>query len=104
MRLEARRSAAIWDPRRRDTLERQLNFARGLQIETRVLEGQDDVAETLVNFARMNGVTQIFVTRHNDAGLASFGSAAGWYSASSNLAADMQVTIVADRSNQRPIG
>ena len=46
----------------RESLERHLNFARGLQIETRVLQGAD-VAETVVNFARLHGVTQIFVTR-----------------------------------------
>jgi two-component system sensor histidine kinase KdpD len=46
----------------RDNLQQQLNFARGLQIETRILEGQD-VAETLVAFARLHGVTQMFVAR-----------------------------------------
>ena len=35
-------------------LERHLNFARGLQIETRVLQGSD-VAETIVTFARLHG-------------------------------------------------
>ncbi len=43
----------------REALERHLDFARKLQIETRVLEG-DNEAETLVDFARRNGVTQIF--------------------------------------------
>ena len=49
----------------RETIERQLNFARALQIETRILQG-DDVADTLVNFARTNGVTQIFVMRQKN--------------------------------------
>ena len=95
-------TCAIWSHEARETLQKQLNFARGLQIDTRILEGQD-VAETLVDFARMNGVTQIFVTRHKDGGLASF-VRRGLVQRIVNLAADMQVTIVADRSSQRPIG
>jgi two-component system sensor histidine kinase KdpD len=83
----------------RERLERQLNFARGLHIETRVLEG-GDVPETLVNFARLNGVTQIFVLRHpKDGSLRSrFGS--GLVQRIVHLARDMQVTIVADRSTR----
>jgi two-component system sensor histidine kinase KdpD len=85
----------------RDNLNRQLNFARGLQIETRILEGED-VAETLVNFARLHGVTQIFLMRETDNGLRT------WITKSFleqvvNLARDMQVTIVADRSRRRGI-
>jgi two-component system sensor histidine kinase KdpD len=43
-------------------VEQHLNFARNLHIETRVLEGHDPV-EALVEFARRNGITQIFVGR-----------------------------------------
>src|SRR5579864_9137865 len=46
----------------REALERHLNFARNLHIETRVLQGQD-VAGTLVEFARLNGITHLFVAR-----------------------------------------
>jgi two-component system sensor histidine kinase KdpD len=46
----------------REAMERHLNFARNLHIETRVLEG-DDVASTLVDFGRRNQVTQIYLTR-----------------------------------------
>src|SRR6202521_6470332 len=46
----------------REAVERHLNFARGLHIEIRILEG-DDVASTLVDFGRRNQVTQIFLTR-----------------------------------------
>jgi two-component system sensor histidine kinase KdpD len=46
----------------REATERHLNFARNLRIETRILEG-DDAASTLVDFARRNQVTQIFLTR-----------------------------------------
>jgi two-component system sensor histidine kinase KdpD len=80
----------------RENLDRHLNFARGLQIETRVLQGTD-IAETMVNFARIHGVTQIFVTREKPTALRS------WFASALvqqivNLARDMQVTVVADRS------
>jgi two-component system, OmpR family, sensor histidine kinase KdpD len=83
----------------REGLERHLNFARGLQIETRILQGTD-VAETIVNFARLHSVTQVFIAREKPSALRS------WFAAASaqrivNLARDMQVTVVADRSAQR---
>jgi two-component system, OmpR family, sensor histidine kinase KdpD len=83
----------------RENLDRHLNFARGLQIETRVLQGRD-VAETVVNFARLHGVTQIFITRRKPTALRA------WFAAALaqrivNLARDMQVTVVADRSIRR---
>ena len=89
-------------PEERETVQRQLNFARGLHIETRILEG-DGIAENLVNFARMNRVTQIFVMRHNERGFSSL-FRRGLVQRVVSLAPDMQVTIVADRSSQRPIG
>ncbi|MFB3779168.1 MAG: histidine kinase [Bryobacteraceae bacterium] len=46
----------------RAAVEKHLNFARNLHIETRVIEG-DDPASALVEFARRNGVTQIFLAR-----------------------------------------
>lgn len=46
----------------RAAVEKHLNFARNLHIETRILEN-DDIAEAIVNFARSNGITQIFLTR-----------------------------------------
>ena len=80
----------------RQSVERHLNFARGLQIEARILEGTD-VAETMVNFARIHGVTQIFVAREKPSALRA------WFASALvqrivNLARDMQVTVVADRS------
>ncbi len=45
----------------RETMEKHLNFARNLHIETRILKGQG--AAAVVEFARQNGVSQIFVTR-----------------------------------------
>jgi two-component system, OmpR family, sensor histidine kinase KdpD len=82
--------------RQREQLERHLNFARGLQIETRVLEGRD-VAQSLLAFARAHGVTQIFIDR-------AMRPAARWRLRRSlledivNAARGLQVTVVADRS------
>jgi two-component system, OmpR family, sensor histidine kinase KdpD len=91
-------------PRERESLERHLNFARGLRIETRILEG-GDVAESIVRFARLTSVTQIFVTRENSRRRAS--ALRAWFASAFvqrivNLARDMQVTVVADRSVRRP--
>jgi two-component system sensor histidine kinase KdpD len=80
----------------RATLEHQLNFARGLRIEARVLEGADQ-AEALVAFARLHGVTQIFVMHPRQRPLA-FLLGRGLVQRIVDLARDMQVTIVADRS------
>ena len=85
----------------RESLERHLNFARGLQIETRILQGTD-IAETMVNFARIHGVTQIFVAREKPTALRS------WFASALvqrivNLARDMQVTVVADRSTRHVV-
>jgi two-component system sensor histidine kinase KdpD len=80
----------------RNQVERHLNFARALQIETRVLEGRD-VAEALVTFARLNGVTQIFVARDHRTPLHRW-LAGSLVDRIVNLAKGLQVTIVADRS------
>lgn len=79
----------------RDAIERHLNFARNLHIETRVVEG-DDTAAALVEFARRNQVTQIFVARPREK--------SRWLPALSKnimerivgLAKDMQVVIVSN--------
>jgi two-component system sensor histidine kinase KdpD len=49
----------------RESIEKHLNFARNMRIETRILKG-DDVARTLVDFARLNQITQIFLARSHD--------------------------------------
>lgn len=43
-------------------VEKHLNFARNLHIETRILEG-DNVAEQIMDFAHRNQVTQILAAR-----------------------------------------
>ncbi len=83
----------------RQNLERHLAFARGLLIQTRVLEGRD-LAGTIVAFARSNGVTQIFVNRDKTR------PGRRWLRQPLveeivNRARDMQVTVVADRTTPR---
>jgi two-component system, OmpR family, sensor histidine kinase KdpD len=79
----------------REALERHLNFARNLHIETRILEGTD-VAFALVDFARRNQITQIFLAQPRER---------VWIPLLSRdlvqrivrLAKDMQIVIVSDR-------
>ena len=80
----------------RDSLERHLAFARGLHIDTDVLQGTDE-ASAIVVYARLHGVTQIFVTREKSTPWHSW-FASAFVQRLVNLARDMQVTVVADRS------
>jgi two-component system, OmpR family, sensor histidine kinase KdpD len=80
---------------KREAVERHLTFARNLHIETRVLQGVD-IATTLLDFARLHGITQIFMVRPQYSPWEGF--------LGRNLihrivrhARDMQVTIVAER-------
>jgi two-component system sensor histidine kinase KdpD len=81
----------------REAIQRHLNFARNLHIETRILEGRD-TAPTLVDFARRNQITQIFLARPSEP---------KWLPALSRnlvqrivgLAKDMQIVIVSDREH-----
>ena len=83
------------DPRSREAVERHLSFARNLRIETHVLESVD-VAATIAEFARAQGVTQIFMGRSLPR---------PWWKRFSETivqqvvrqARDMQITIVAER-------
>jgi len=75
-------------------LEKHLCFARNLHIETHVLKG-NDVARTIVDFARERNITQIFLGRA--------GAHAIWGGVGSTvhkvvrLARDREITIVAER-------
>jgi two-component system sensor histidine kinase KdpD len=96
-------AVAVQGPRKRDQLSeadsealaRHLNFARNLHLETRVIEGEE-VAAALVDFARRNGVTQIFLARPRER---------RWFAVFTRdvvqnivaLARDMQVVIVSER-------
>jgi two-component system sensor histidine kinase KdpD len=82
-------------PEDRATIEQHLNFARDLHIETRILEG-GDLATALVDFARRNEVTQIYLTRPRERKwLPLFHSDPAQKIIS--LATDMQIVIVSDR-------
>jgi len=76
-------------------MEHHLDFARKLHIETRVLEG-GDVAQTLVDFARRNAVTQIFLAKPPKQ---TFDILSKNHTVMKvvRLAHEMQVTVVADR-------
>jgi two-component system sensor histidine kinase KdpD len=79
----------------REAIERHLNFARNLHIETRVLEGED-AAPVLLDFARRNQVTQIFLTRPRGRAWAQLLSRDP-VQRIIGLAKDMQIVIVSDR-------
>ena len=79
----------------REATEKHLDFARKLHIETRVLEG-DDTAEALVDFARLNGVTQIFLAKPPKRPVLLL-NRKQMAMRIVDLAKDMQVTVVADR-------
>jgi len=46
----------------REAIEKHMNFARNMRIDTRILKG-NDAARTLVDFAHLNQITQIFLAR-----------------------------------------
>ena len=80
----------------RDAIGRHLNFARNLHIETRVLEGQDTAA-TLVDFARRNQITQIFLARPHERPWPLPLLTRDLVQKIVNIAKDMQIVIVAER-------
>jgi RNA polymerase sigma factor (TIGR02999 family) len=82
------------NPPEREVLQKHLNFARNLHIETHLLKGDD--ASTLVDSARENGVTQIFLTRPRRRGWPRLISRDAVQQII-DLAKDMQIVIVSDR-------
>ena len=79
--------------------ERHLRFARDMQIETRTLEAQD-VARELVEFARRNQATQIFLSRPSrHSWFPTLGR--GFDHRVVHMARDMRVVIVADRQSSK---
>jgi two-component system sensor histidine kinase KdpD len=79
----------------REAIERHLNFARNLHIETRILVG-DEVAMALVDFARRNQITQIFLARPRQRDWRSL-YGRDLIQRIVGLARDMQVVIVSER-------
>jgi two-component system sensor histidine kinase KdpD len=82
----------------RQAVEKHLRFARSLQIATQVLSGSD-IAKTVVEFARRNQVTQIFVA-HAQTGLRERLRGKNYAENIVRMAQDLQVTVVADRSRR----
>jgi two-component system sensor histidine kinase KdpD len=79
----------------REVIERQLNFARNLHVETRVLDGEEP-ASALVQFARRNRITQIFVARPREGRLRPLFSR-DLVQRIVALAKEMQVVVVSER-------
>jgi len=84
---------------RREAVERHLNFARNLHIETRVLVGTDH-AKTIVEFARMHNARQIFLPRLVGKGMDRM-LGKSFVHQVVGMANDFEVTIVADRKQER---
>ena len=80
----------------REALERHLDFARKLHIETRILDA-DDAAEALAGFAHTNAITQIFVAKPERPRLRPFAARNQLAMKVIRLAPDIQVTVVADQ-------
>jgi two-component system sensor histidine kinase KdpD len=79
----------------REAVERHLNFAQNLRIETRILAGKD-IAKALVDFARCNQITQIFLARPRKRSWITLGSGR-LLQKTVRLARDMQIVIVSER-------
>ncbi|MBV9156003.1 MAG: hypothetical protein JO097_07055 [Acidobacteriaceae bacterium] len=83
---------------KREAVERHLNFARNLHVETRVLTGSDH-AQALVDFARLHNARQIFLPRFVGKGMDRL-LGKSLVNQVVSLAHDIEVTIVADRRNK----
>jgi len=79
----------------REAVEKHLNFARNLHIETRILDAED-VPEAIVEFGRRNQVTQIYLTRPQGRSWLP-GISRNPVQRSIGLAKDMHIVIVSDR-------
>lgn len=87
-------------PVRREAIERHLNFARNLHIDTHVLSGSDHAKE-LVEFARSRNARQIFLPRVIGKGVDRI-LGKTLVNRVVGLAHDMEVTIVAERRQAQP--
>lgn len=85
---------------KREAVERHLNFARNLHIETRVLVGTDH-AKSIVEFARLHNARQLFLPRLVGKGMDRMLGKSFVHQVVA-LATDFEVTIVADRKQERP--
>jgi two-component system sensor histidine kinase KdpD len=85
----------------REAIEKHLNFARNLHIETRILAGRD-VAAALVDFARRNQVTQLFLAHPRERWRIPLFSR-GLVERIIGIAKDMQIVVVSERE-AKPAG
>lgn len=85
-------------PEKRTAVERHLNFARNLHVETRILTGTDH-AQAIIDFARQHNARQIFLPRLVGKGVDRL-LGKSFVNQVVSLASDMEVTIVADRRQQ----
>ncbi len=79
----------------REAVEKHLNFARNLHIETHVLQGED-AACAIVEFSRRNSITQIFLARRDYRPQVPL-LRTNLVSRVVQLAKEMRITIVAER-------
>src|SRR6185295_2387736 len=80
----------------RQAIERHLRFAESLHIETGVIQGRNR-PRTLVEFARKNGVTQIFLCEEANPPKRWF-PGLDFTAQVVHQAGDLEVTVVAERS------
>jgi two-component system, OmpR family, sensor histidine kinase KdpD len=80
----------------REAISQHLNFARNLHIETRILESSD-VAPAVVDFARRNQITQIFLARPKERHWSLSLFSRDLVQKIVNIAKDMQIVVVAER-------
>ena len=81
----------------RPTVDRHLRFAENLRIGTEVLHGKDR-AQTLVDYARKHGVTQIFLNRSGTRSRRRWFPGLDFTEQVLQRASEMEVTVVAERS------
>ena len=82
----------------RPTVDRHLRFAENLHISTEVIHG-DNRAQTLVDYARKNGVTQLFLNRSTKAPRRWF-PGLDFTDQVLQQAQEMEVTVVGERNRQ----
>jgi len=82
-------------PAEREALEKHLNFARNLRIETQIVQGPN-IAKALADFARLHKVTQIFLVRPRRSAVLPFLDR-DIVQQVVRLAHDIQITVVAER-------
>lgn len=88
-------------PVEREAVERHLTFARNLHIETCILKGSDH-AQSLVEFGRKHNARQIFLPRLVGKGVDRL-RGKSLVNQVVSMADDMEVTIVADRRQGKPL-